>query len=173
MPHQNDLVIATVHHSSTDFYHVALSPHTSFAVLPQLAFENATRKTRPILPQGALVYAQVTATSKHMDTELTCVSTSTGKADGMGQLKGGMVFDLSLGMARRLMMGKGGGVVVLDLLAERVGFEVAVGRNGKIWVKAKDVKTTIAIGKVIQETDEKAYDEKEQKECAKKALRLL
>ena len=57
----------------------------------------------------------------------------------MGELKGGMVFDISLGMARRLLTARqkeDGGVVVLEEIAERVPFELAVGRNGRGWVNA-------------------------------------
>ena len=50
--------------------------------------------------------ARILSASAHTDTELICCNPSTGKADGMGELKGGMVFDVSLGLARRLLMGK-------------------------------------------------------------------
>ena len=93
-----------MHHSSVDFYHCAISPYTSFATLPQLAFEGASKKTRPVLHPGSLVYARVALANKHMDPEIECVHPSTGKADGLGELKDGMIFNISLGMARKLMM---------------------------------------------------------------------
>ena len=143
IPQPNDLIIATVHHSSTDYYHCSITPHTTFSQLPQLAFEGATKKTRPQLNSGSLIYARVLSASKHTDPEIVCYNPSTGKSEGMGELKGGMVFDISMGMARRLLMAKqreDGGVAVLEEIAEKVAFEIAVGRNGKVWVKSGGVK---------------------------------
>lgn len=115
--------------------------------------------------------------NKHMDPELECVSASTGKSDGLGPLNGGMLFTISLGMARRLMLAKPaeqGGVVILDELGGAgVSFEIAVGRNGKLWVDSTSVKTTLAIGKAIQETDRKSLKPEEQKKLARKLVKDL
>src|SRR3954453_17232230 len=100
IPRLNDLIICTIHHSSAETYHVTITPHAPLATLPQLAFESATKKTRPMLQAGDLVYARVSTASDYLDAvELECVSATTGKADGLGPLKDGMVFDVSLGMA--------------------------------------------------------------------------
>jgi exosome complex component RRP40 len=172
-----DLVVATVHHSSTDAYHARLSDYTAFATLPQLAFEAATKKTRPQLTPGTLVYARIALADRYMDPELECVSAATGKADGLGPLVGGMLFDISLAMSRRLMMSRPaeqGAVVLLDELgALGVAFEIAVGRNGKLWVNSKTVKATIAIGKAVQEIDSRRLGVEEQKKMARKLAREL
>ncbi|KAL8837882.1 MAG: hypothetical protein Q9170_002357 [Blastenia crenularia] len=176
IPQTNDVVIATVHHSSTDWYHCSITPHTAFAQLPQLAFEGATKKTRPQLSPGSLIYARILSASKHLDPEIVCYNPSTGKSEGMGELKGGMVFDVSLGMARRLLLNKQkdeGGLVVLDDIAEQVAFEIAVGRNGKVWVNANGVKETILVGKALQDTDKKALTMDEQRKLVKKMLREI
>lgn len=156
-PAMGDLVIATVHHSSVDFYHCAITPYTTLATLPQLSFEGATKKTRPILVFGSLVYARVALASKHMEPELECIHPNTGRGEGLGELKGGMLFDISPSMARRLMMSKprdDGGVAILEELGEKgLRFEIAVGRNGKVWINSDDVKSTITIGRALQETD--------------------
>lgn len=176
IPQMNDVVIATVHHSSTDWYHCSITPHTAFAQLPQLAFEGATKKTRPQLSSGSLIYARVLSASKHLDPEIVCYNPSTGKSEGMGELKGGMVFNVSLGMSRRLLLNKQkdeGGLVVLDDIAEQVAFEVAVGRNGKVWVKAGGVMETLLVGKALQDTDREALKIDEQKKLVKKLLRQI
>lgn len=80
-------------------------------------------------------------------------------------MSGGMVFSVSLGLARRLlgdgkkmrrMMGgkdagwEGTGVEVLEELQKGgVAFECAVGRNGRVWVDSEDVRTTLAVGRCI------------------------
>ncbi|KAL8731697.1 MAG: hypothetical protein Q9181_004218 [Wetmoreana brouardii] len=176
IPQSNDLVIATVHHSSTDWYHCSITPYTAFAQLPQLAFEGATKKTRPQLSAGSLIYARVLSASKHLDPEIACYNPSTGKSEGMGELKGGMIFDVSLGMARRLLLHKQreeGKLVVLEEIAEQVAFEIAVGRNRKVWVKANGVKETILVGKALQDTDRGALDLDEQRKLVKKLLRQI
>ena len=176
IPQTGDLVIATVHHSSTEVYHCSITPYTAFAQLPQLAFEGATKKTRPQLSAGSLIYARVSSASKHLDPELECLNPSTGKADGMGELKGGMVFDISLGEARRLMMpkpGEQGGVVVLEEMGEKLPFEVAVGRNGKIWIDSKGVKETILVGRAVVETDRGCLGVEEQRKLVRGLLKSL
>lgn len=112
-----------------------------------------------------------------MDPEIECVSSSTGKSDGLGELKGGMLFDISTTMARRLLMSKQaeqGGVAVLDELgAAGVPFEIAVGRNGKLWVNSKSIKATLAVGKAVQETDERRLGIAEQKKLVKDLVKRL
>lgn len=176
IPQTGDLVIATVHHSSTDVYHCTITPYTAYAQLPQLAFEGATKKTRPQLSAGSLIYARVSLASKHLDPELECLNPSTGKADGMGELKGGMVFDISLGLARRLMMpkpGEQGGVVVLEEMGEKMPFEVAMGRNGKIWIDSKGVRETILVGRAVLETDRGCLGIEEQRKLVRGLLKSL
>lgn len=48
------------------------------ATLPALAFEGVTRRNRPRLEAGDVVYAKVTNAPRDADTELTCVL-ATGK----------------------------------------------------------------------------------------------
>ncbi|KAB8356398.1 hypothetical protein FH972_023981 [Carpinus fangiana] len=175
IPATGDLVIATVHHSTVDYFMCSLTPYTSHAALPQLSFEGASKKTRPNLVSGSLVYARVSIASKHMDPEIECVHPSTGKADGLGELKDGMLFDVSLGMARRLMMTKSredGGVAVLEEFGEKgLRFEIAVGRNGKVWINSDAVQTTLAIGKAIRETDERDLNVEDQVKLVRKLAR--
>lgn len=59
------------------------------ATLPALAFEGATKRNRPNLNIGTLVYAKVlpNANSRDAEPELTCVDLRTGKAEGFGELK--------------------------------------------------------------------------------------
>lgn len=123
------------------------------------------------------MYARVTMANKHMDAELECVSSSTGKADGLGPLTGGMLYNISLGMSRRLMMPKSaqdGKVAVLDeLAAAGLQFETATGRNGKFWVDSDSAKTVLAVGRAITETDEKQLSVEDQKKLVKKLIKEL
>ncbi|PNS15975.1 hypothetical protein CAC42_4376 [Sphaceloma murrayae] len=172
LPSVGDLVVATVHHSAAEVFHCMVTPHTPFALLGQLSFEGATKKTRPNLSAGALVYARVSKVEKWGDVELECFNSTTGKSEGMGPLKGGTVFDVSTSFARRLMMGGGkGGVVVLEDLGEKMRFEVAVGRNGVVWIDAGGVKETIAVGRALKEVDEMGLNVEQQQKLVKKVLK--
>jgi exosome complex component RRP40 len=174
LPHAGELVVAVVQRSSADLYHCTLTPHTPSVLLGQLAFEGATKKTRPQLNTGALVYARVSKADKWSDVEIECVNPATGKSDGLGPLKAGMLFDVSPAFARRLMMGAGkGGVVLLEEIGEKVRFEVAVGRNGKVWVDSSTIAETVAIGRCLTETDEKDLDLQAQKKLVNKMVKSV
>jgi exosome complex component RRP40 len=177
VPRVGELVIGTVHHSTGESFFVHLTDYTSPALLPHLAFESVTKKTRPQLPPGSLVYARVSLADKHMDPELECVSSATGKADGLGPLNGGMLYHISLGMARRLMLAHTasvGKVVVLDeLAAAGLQFDTATGRNGRFWVSSEQPKTVIAVGRAIQDTDQKNLTVDEQKKLVRKLIKEM
>lgn len=123
------------------------------------------------------MYARVSSADKHMDAEIECVHPSTGKSEGLGPLTGGMLFQVSLGMARRLMMPRSaqeGRVVVLDeLAAAGLQFETATGRNGRMWVDSESVKTVIAVGRAVQETDSSRLGVEEQKKLVRKIIKEM
>lgn len=192
LPTPNDLVLAQIHHSGPDYFYCVLTPNAPHVLLAQLSFEGATKKTRPMLKGSEVVYARVLSVGSGAseEVELTCVNPATGKAEpeGLGLLTGGMVLDISTGFATRLMT-KGssgsegaGGVVVLQELGKKMeaigGFEVAIGRNGKIWVDcsgsgADSIKATTAIARCLKETDEQGLGIPEQKKLVSKVLREL
>ncbi|KAK1656099.1 exosome complex exonuclease RRP40 [Colletotrichum phormii] len=174
IPAVGDLVVGTVQRTAAELYYVLLADYSTPAMLPQLSFEGASKKTRPQLAAGALVYARVTLANKHMDPELECVYQSTGKSDGLGPLVGGMLFDISLGMSRRLLMPKTTDLVVLEELgATGAAFETAVGRNGKIWVNSESTKIIIAVGRAIQETDQRGLTIDQQKKLVRSLIKDL
>jgi exosome complex component RRP40 len=172
LPYRGDLVIATVNGSAAESFNCLLTPNTPPATLPHLAFEGATKKTRPQLLPTSLVYSRVVSSGKDLPPELTCVDPATGKGEGLGLLKGGMLFNVSLGMARRLLSPKGE-VALLELLGGKVGFEVTVGRNGLVHVDGGNVKTTLAVGQAIQAVDERALGDTGQKRLAAEVIKNL
>ena len=195
IPTPNDLIIAQIHHSSADYFHCIVTPHTAHAMLGQLSFEGATKKTRPMLKQGDLVYARVLSigVGAGAEVELTCVNPATGKSEpgGLGPLASGMVFDVSTGLAARLIRASSSsadhgeatdGLVVLSELGRKLeslgGFEIAVGRNGKVWVDCSNagesaLKCTVAIGRCLAGTDEHNLNPTDQKKLVSKILREM
>ncbi|KAL7748715.1 exosome non-catalytic core subunit rrp40 [Sorochytrium milnesiophthora] len=138
------------------------------AVLPMMAFEGASKRNKPNLTVGMLVYARVSMASKDMDPELECVNASTGKADGYGELKGGNVFKTSLGLARSLRTSTH---PMLQLLSKQVAFEIASGMNGIVWVNAKTPAVVIMIINALKASESMSPQQME--ECVKGVTKRL
>ena len=79
-----------------------------------------------------------------------------------GPLEGGLVVSVSLATARRLLGGEGGGgggegrgggggggAGVLEMCGEWVGYEVAVGLNGRVWVQCEQAYATVLLTNAI------------------------
>ncbi|KAF8503228.1 exosome complex exonuclease RRP40 [Hysterangium stoloniferum] len=120
------------------------------AQLDGLAFEGATKRNRPILKVGSLVYARVSLAHKDMEPELECFDAQTRKSEGFGELKNGFMVKCSLGMCRLLLDSRH---FLLPMLGSRFPLEAAVGTNGRVWVHAADAKQVIAIARCIEAAD--------------------
>ncbi|KAI9203301.1 uncharacterized protein BJ171DRAFT_443542 [Polychytrium aggregatum] len=129
------------------------------AQLSAFAFEGATKKNRPTLEVGALVYARISVANKDMEPELECISPNSGKADGYGEVKDGFSFNCSLALARNLLKAEN---AVLSALGERIPFEIAVGMNGRVWVNAGSSRHIVLVVNAIKNSEhvspEKAKD---------------
>jgi exosome complex component RRP40 len=97
-------VIAIVEDRAGDFYRCNIfGPHP--ALLPLLAFEGATKRNKPNLGPGSLVFCRVAVSNNVMDPELTCIEPVSGeRKDWMtdecmyNELKGGTSMRISPGM---------------------------------------------------------------------------
>jgi len=122
------------------------------ATLPILSFEAATKQNRPQLNVTQLVYARISFANKDIEPEIECVDPSSGKSAGFGELKGGLLVDgLSMQWCRRLMRQDKKGV--LAEIGGYIGFQCAIGMNGRVWVDAGDLGKTILVGRVIKEAE--------------------
>ncbi|WLF77646.1 exosome non-catalytic core subunit rrp40 [Lodderomyces elongisporus] len=137
IPRNNDFVVGTVVGSVGDFYKVQLQQFSSPVLLPFMAFPSATKKNRPNLNIGQCVYARVINDDNDstFETELSCTDAMNSReSGGFGVLgESGFVFDLKLAFARELLYNAKSNV--LSTLATRVQFEIAVGINGRVWIK--------------------------------------
>ncbi len=103
------------------------------AQLPQLSFEGATRRNRPPIKAGDVVYARVVEASRDAEPVLSCTD-ALGRASGFGHLKDGMTFSVNSLQARALLSSPP--PPVLQALGATLRFELAVGLNGRVWVCA-------------------------------------
>lgn len=169
-PAAGDVVIGTILDRNADGYRVSIGASEA-ARLPGLAFAGATKRNKPTLSPGALLFGRVVVASRATEAELTCVEVGenlswlSGEAT-YGELVGGNVVRVGLDAARRLMSGGGGGgggaaggrkkagaaaggPGVLATLGEAMAFEVVVGLNGRVWVKADQTPYTVLICNAI------------------------
>jgi exosome complex component RRP40 len=127
------------------------------ALLSNLSFEGATKRNKPNLQTGMILYARVQSVPDVMDPSLSC---QLGPLDGgiprkdwmtnegaYGELKGGTATKVSLGLARELLDPKN---VVLNELGKSLAFEVCVGVNGWIWIHSTRPEHTILIQNAIK-----------------------
>ena len=175
IPNRHDRVIGIVEERMGEYYRCNIfGPHS--ALLPTLAFEGATKRNKPNLSTGSTVYCRVVSAPRDIDPELTCKvgGSSTGASgatsttantisDGgasrkdwvtgectYGELKGGTVLKISIGLARELLHPKN---VVLETLGKSLSFETAVGVNGVLWVNSPQPEHTILICNAIKNSE--------------------
>ncbi|KAF8936621.1 hypothetical protein EDD21DRAFT_140421 [Dissophora ornata] len=146
---QGESVVGVVTGKTVEHYKVDIGAAQQ-ALLGVLAFEGASKRNKPDIKIGALVYCRVTLANKDMEAELECFNPTTGKADGYGELKSGFMIKTSLGLARRLLDPK---TLIMRLLGQHIPFETAIGMNGKIWINSASPKHTILICNAIKNSE--------------------
>ncbi|KIM28444.1 hypothetical protein M408DRAFT_329501 [Serendipita vermifera MAFF 305830] len=169
VPASSDPVIGTITARQAESYRVDIGS-ASPATLDFLAFEGASKRNRPSLRVGSLVYARVSVAQRHLDPEIQCYDATTGKSAGFGELKGGMVIKVGAKTARSLLSPTH---FLLPLLGAQFPLEVATGVNGRVWLSSVEkaasgssttsrnsVKNTIAAIRCVQAYDEEGLDAK-------------
>eukprot|EP00743_Colponemidia_sp_Colp-15_P004534 GILK01004888.1.p1 GENE.GILK01004888.1~~GILK01004888.1.p1 ORF type:complete len:243 (-),score=21.17 GILK01004888.1:84-812(-) len=146
----NDMVIGLITMKHTENYKVDIGGALP-AILSTIAFEGATKRNRPNLQVGSLVYGRVIVANREAETELSCTSPQSRKgwASGesyFGPLVGGYLFQCSVYLARILLDPD---CAVLEALGRAFPFEVAVGVNGRVWVNSANPLHTIVISNAI------------------------
>jgi exosome complex component RRP40 len=115
-------------------------------------FQNATKRDKPNLPEGTLIYARVAKADKFAKPQLTCISLIHKKAWNsgetyFGQLTGGFVKEFPVGFCRRLL---GDGGYILERFGTKMQYDIDIGYNGKIWVKSARMVDTIFIFNALE-----------------------
>lgn len=165
-----DAVIGVVRERFGDEYRLDING-TDTATLPMLAFQGAVKKNKPNLQIGALVYCRVMRASKNMEAEVSCIEPGSTKSWSggealYGELQGGTVVEVSLGMASELITEER----VLKMLG-RIPFQSAVGVNGRIWIEAATTEHTMVLAVALAKAD--VMERKEWSEFSSKLLRQV
>lgn len=141
VPVKSDKVLGIVTMKAGDVFKVDIGG-SSQAILSYLAFEGATKRNRPNVQVGDVVYAKLSVANRDMEPELVCID-SSGRSQGLGVVgTEGFMFKCSLALVRRLLSQDH---PMPKMLGESIPFEIALGMNGRIWVRAKSVRVTIAV----------------------------
>ncbi|KAK1226303.1 exosome non-catalytic core subunit rrp40 [Marasmius sp. AFHP31] len=149
VPAAQEPVIGVVTQRQGEGYRVDIgSAH--YANLDGLAFEGATKRNKPNLKVGCLVYARVSLAHKDMEPELECFDAQTHKSEGFGELKSGFLVKCSMRMCRQLLDPNH---FLLPLLGGLFPLEAAIGLNGRVWINSKEPKQIIAIARAIEASD--------------------
>lgn len=107
-PRQGDNVVAVVEDRAGDYYTVNINSG-NHCILNRIAFDGATKRNKPELKRGDLVYGRVIAANGDADVEISCTSTSGPKKDWStgetiyGPLMNGLLISVSIGHARSLL----------------------------------------------------------------------
>uniref|UniRef100_A0A3B3BWH6 Exosome complex component RRP40 n=1 Tax=Oryzias melastigma TaxID=30732 RepID=A0A3B3BWH6_ORYME len=132
---------------------------SELASLSYLAFEGATKRNRPNVQVGDLVFAQFLIANKDMEPELVCIDGS-GRANGMGVFgPGGLLIKVSLGLVRRLLAPKSD---IRSDLEQLFPCELVVGMNGRVWVRASSVQQTLIVANLLQSCDTMTTQQRQQ-----------
>lgn len=130
------------------------------AQLSNIAFEGATKRNKPALSQGQLLYARIDhlPAAGLLDPVLSCMlgphDEGIPRKDFMtaegcyGPLTGGTVCRISSGLARELLHPDN--LVLHELSRGLAAFEVAVGVNGFLWIHSALPEYTILIQNAVQ-----------------------
>ncbi|EDV94191.1 exosome complex component RRP40 [Drosophila grimshawi] len=154
VPARGDLIIGIVKARAGDMYRVDIGSADT-ASISYLAFEAATKKNRPDLNPGDLLYARVLNANADIEPELVCVN-SNGKHGKLGVLQDGFFFKCSLNLGRLLLRDS---CPALAAIKDELPYEIAVGVNGRIWVKAHSTRETVGLANAIMTLEHAGYAE--------------
>ena len=150
-PRQGDQVIGIIDNRGGDWYTVNVFSGSN-VLLSRLGFEGASKRNKPELDRGDVVYARVAQAAKDLDVELTCISSSGIRKDWSsgaaiyGPLAEGVLVRISVQLARAMLLPD---CVLLNALGKHLAFEVTIGFNGLVWIKAGNPLDTIIVRNAI------------------------
>lgn len=176
-PSARDAVIGCIVKTGAEYYEVDIRATTT-ALLPVLGFDNATKRNRPMLKVGDVVYGKIIevdgiggggyaverlmmdcCNGAHRDgfgpLYVSPVSSSMGGTSWTGSTNNSaMLFKVTPAYARFLLSSGGEPESTLAILGSRIPFEIVIGVNGLFWISSQSSASahleTSILGTVIQ-----------------------
>ncbi len=149
VPAVGDLVVGIVTAKLAELYRVDIGAHMN-AALPLAGFEGVTKKNKPNLDVGSVVYARVLVANKDMEPELVCID-SDNKGDGFGEIRpGGLLTRCSCSLSQALQKAN---CQILEHIGKHLAYEIIVGANGRFIVNADKMQEVVAITNAILQSE--------------------
>lgn len=146
VPSKGENVIGVVMGKVGDAYKVDIGS-SDYAMLHNLSFEGASKRNKPNLLNGDIVYGRLVSANRDMEPEMSCIDPASGKANGMGQVSAaGILMTVSLNLIRKILSKD---CILLPELGKCFKFEAIIGMNGKIHISSITENHIIAIMNVI------------------------
>ena len=164
-PQEEDYVVGIVEDRGAEAYRVDLLGASVFGALGALNFDGATKRNRPQLHIGDAVYCRVARTCRGGEAQLTCCARRGSKKEWMtgaatfGKLESGpacVVARVSPTFSRRLLSKD---APVFSALARHLKYEVAIGLNGAVWIRAASTLDTIIAKNAIENAEHLEADQ--------------
>ncbi|XP_017773398.1 PREDICTED: exosome complex component RRP40 [Nicrophorus vespilloides] len=145
VPCKGDLVVGVVAKKSGDQFKIDIGS-AEHASLSAFSFEGATKKQKPDLQVGDVVYAKLVTAHREMEPELVCVN-KYFKAANLGPLSNqGFLLNLDSRLIVRLLDVQH---PLLAVLAKTCAYEIAIGMNGKVFVMGRTSKDTMHVAEAL------------------------
>lgn len=137
IPSAQDPVLGVVVNRYSDHYELDIGA-PFLALLPVLAFDNATRRNRPNLKEGDAVYCRVDTAHRDLQPTVTCLTDgrSNETSAGLGPITDGFIVQCGTGVAKQLLSRPLPPSISSLVGKLPSGFELAVGLNGLVWIKS-------------------------------------
>jgi exosome complex component RRP40 len=141
---------------SFEAFLVDINGHTGNASLGSMEFQGATKTNKPNYAEGTLVMCRVRKVDKQSRVELTCIDPLDKKAWNSGEasykdLQGGLVKDFPIAFCRELLsQASTPAQTLLTKLGQKFPYEINVGHNGRVWVRADSPAAVIFIFNALE-----------------------
>ena len=150
VPCKGENVIGVVTGRQGDYFKVDIGA-SDLAFINYLSFEGSSKRNRPNINNGNVIFGKLINANKDMEPEMSCIDPGNNKANGMGVIEtGGFLFTVSLNLCRKLLSPD---CILLKELGSRQAFEIIIGLNGKIILKSKSNKMVIALMHIITSSE--------------------
>lgn len=153
-PKEEDVLIGTITAKTHEQYRLDINTSHD-ALLNSIDFEGATKKTKPNLQVGDVLFAKVYHTNKFDNTILTCKSDDNSKtwSSGeslFGQLINGNVYYFPRIWAWKLINNN----TTIERLKDYIDFEICIGMNGRLWINSNGINDISKIYNAITKSFE-------------------
>ncbi|XP_022106964.1 exosome complex component RRP40-like [Acanthaster planci] len=148
VPVRGETVLGIVVGKTGDVFKVDIGGSVP-ASLSYLAFEGATKRNRPNVVIGDVVFGRLLVANRDMEPDLVCMD-SGGRSAGLGVVSGGFMFQCSLGLVRKILSPE---CTLIKQLGQLIPVELAVGMNGRIWLRSKTLSSTITAMNAISSAE--------------------